>query len=315
MAQKETNNLRSALNKHCIKNCNKEDRASTTEEGICIITSSIIDGDLVRCVGKWSYKKIHWLTRYCSIFANGMKNKWKLNYIEICCGPGRCIIREDGREIDGTSLAIINHEVFNYFNKAIFIDNNSNSVNALNRRIDYLGKHYIAKAVIGDYNDIVGVKEILSDVPKQCLNLVFIDPTDCSIPFSLIEAMSSALGNADFIINMAIGTDLTRNIRHAILDANFIKVKMKYIDFLGNDDYFSNKEVINAAKQDDNSIMRNLFIEEYKRRLGAIGYVYTGIEKVEHYYDLLFASKHSLGLNFWKKSQHVEPSGQARMDF
>lgn len=315
MAQKETYSLRSQLNKNCKKNCNKEDRALTTEEGICRITSSVIDGGIVRCVGEWSYKKIHWLTRYFSIFARGMGKKWGLNYIEICCGPGRCIIRESGQEIDGTALTIINHDIFNSFQKAIFVDNNSDSVSVLNKRIRDLGKHEIAEALIGDYNDINGMKEILSNVPQKCLNLVFIDPTDCSIPFPLIEALSSILIKADFIINIAIGTDLTRNIKQAILDTHFKKAKMKYAEFLGNDYYFSDDNVIDAAKSEDYGSLRSLFIEEYKRSLGTIGYTHTGIEKVGHYYDLLFASKSSRGLDFWSKAQNIEPNGQKRMDF
>jgi three-Cys-motif partner protein len=316
MAQNITLSLRSKPNKCCRKNCNKDDRLLITEEGICKNTSSVIDGAIIRCVGEWSREKIHWLIRYFSIFALGMSKKWTgLNYIEICCGPGRCVIRDNGEEIDGTSLAIINHDFFKFFKQAIFIDNNSHSVEALNSRIRYLGKDDIAKSVIGDYNDIHGIKKILSNLPRKCLNLVFIDPTDCSIPFSLIEALSGTLRYADFIINVAIGTDLNRNIKQAVLDPHFKKAKMKYVGFLGNDDFFRNRNVIAAAHQDDYSRMRSLFVEEYKKNLGAIGYIHTGSEKVLHYYDLLFASKDSRGLDFWRKAQHVEPGGQTRMDF
>lgn len=145
--------------------------------------------------------------------------------------------------------------------------------------------------------------------------MVFIDPTDCSIPFSLIEAISNTLRNADFIINIATGTDLTRNIRRAILDPHFIKAKRKYISFLGSSNYFDNSAVITAAKQDDHRSMRNIFMEEYKRNLNSIGYNYIGNERVLHYYELLFASKNKLGLRFWREAQKIEPSGQSRFNF
>lgn len=298
-----------------MRNCNQEDRTSITEEGICKKVSSVIDENIVRCVGAWSDEKIHWLTRYFSIFTIGMRKKWNLNYIEICCGPGRCIIRESGQEIDGTSLAIINHDFFDSFKKAIFIDNNSDSIRVLNKRIQDLGKYAIAEGVVGDYNDIDGIKRILSDMPSRCLNLVFIDPTDCGIPFTLIEAISDSLVTADFIINVAMGTDLTRNIRQAILEPRYNKVKKKYARFLGSPDYFKRREVIAAAKSNNQRRMRSLFMEEYKKNLSAIGYLHTDTEGVEHYYELLFASKNYRGLDFWRKAQKIEPSGQKRFDF
>jgi hypothetical protein len=67
----------------------------------------------VRCVGGWSYDKIYRLVKYFGIFASGMKNAWKgLNYVEICSGPGRCIIRDQRTEMDGTARSIITHPVF-----------------------------------------------------------------------------------------------------------------------------------------------------------------------------------------------------------
>jgi three-Cys-motif partner protein len=312
--KKEIDLLRSRPNNNCKRNCTQEDRKLITEEGICKETFSVIDGEIIRCSGAWSYEKIYWLTRYFSIFARGMSKKWGLNYIEICSGPGRCILRENGQEIDGTSLSILNHDFFGYFKKAIFIDNNSDAIGALNRRIRSLGKQSIAEGVIGDYNDVDRIKEILSGAPERCLNLVFIDPTDCSIPFALIEVIDNVLINVDFIINVAIGTDISRNIRQAVLDTHYEKVRTKYVGFLGSPDYFKKAEVVAAAKDDDHKKMRLLFMTEYKKRLGSIRYIYTDTERVEHYYDLLFASKHKKGLEFWHKAQREEPSGQRRFD-
>lgn len=140
MTKKEIDSLRSVSNKSCKQNCNQGDRTIITEEGICNRVTSVADGEIIRCVGKWTDKKIHWLTRYFSIFARGMSKKWSLNYIEICSGPGRCIIRERGQEIDGTSLSIIKHDFINLFKKALFMDNNNSSISALNKRIYALKK-------------------------------------------------------------------------------------------------------------------------------------------------------------------------------
>jgi hypothetical protein len=69
---------------------------------------SVLDNLPIRPVGEWAYDKIYRLVHYFGIFAGGMKNRWAaLNYVEIGCGPGRCVLRENCLEIDGTALAII----------------------------------------------------------------------------------------------------------------------------------------------------------------------------------------------------------------
>ena len=69
-----------------------------------------------------------------------MKNKWNgLNYIEICSGSGRCILRETGEEIDGTSLSILQHPSYSWIKKSLFIDIQESVVEVLNTRILNLG--------------------------------------------------------------------------------------------------------------------------------------------------------------------------------
>ncbi len=65
-----------------------------------------------------------------------MKNQWAaLNYVEIGCGPGRCLVRDDCSEIDGTALAIIRNPHFSSLQKAIFIDASPRVAEILNTRI------------------------------------------------------------------------------------------------------------------------------------------------------------------------------------
>ena len=87
---------------------------------------SVLDDLPIRPVGEWAYDKIYRLVQYFGIFAGGMKNRWAaLNYVEIGCGPGRCVLRENCLEIDGTALAIIRSPNFSSLQKAIFIDASS----------------------------------------------------------------------------------------------------------------------------------------------------------------------------------------------
>jgi len=200
----------------CIRRCNKEERGRVAENDLCSKVKSVEDNFLVRCVGEWAEEKIYLLNQYFGIFAEGMKNKWSLNYIEICSGPGRCVNRKNGKEFDGTSLAILKHDQFRHVNKAVFFDYDTNVIETLNQRVGNLGLTHKAVAKHGDYNNSDSIcAELAQFNSYNCLNLIFIDPTDCSLPFSLLRRISSVLPKFDLIINVATGTDFNRNIKMA----------------------------------------------------------------------------------------------------
>lgn len=309
-------NLNDVHNSECLK-CSREKRRRIAPNGICSHIISVIDELPVRCVGEWTYDKIYRLFQYLGIFAQGMKDQWKgLNYIEVCSGPGRCVLRESGLEIDGTSLAILGHPRFKYINEALFIDNDRDVVKTLNKRIASIpNTRDKAHCELGDYTDTTELINLLSHLEGSFLNLVFVDPTNCNVPFSTVKAISNTLRNADFIINTAIGTDVNRNIKLALLKHSYSRVKQKYIDFLGSSDYFNNEQVINYAKSGKDKELRMLFAEAYKASFAELGYDCIDIKPVKNYYYLLFASRHKKGLEFWKKACSIDPTDQRQLPF
>ena len=268
----------------------------------------------VRCVGEWAYEKIYRLVQYFGIFAGGMSNRWKgLNYVEICSGPGRCITRNDRTEMDGTALAIIRSKQFPKLKKGIFIDASPRVVDILNQRIKALNASHIAEAVVGDYGDGPGICRILNRLPDSCLNLVFIDPTECDVPFTTIKRLVEYLQNADLLINVALGTDVTRNIVPAILSSSHQTVRAKYESFLGVPGFCRQPDVIKLAKLSDHDDLRRKFADTYNQTLRGEGYQYTDVRAVKHYYYLLFASRSPKGLEFWKKACAIAPDNQREL--
>lgn len=292
----------------------REIRENIDSDGLCTTITSDLDGLPVRCVGEWGYDKIYRLIKYFGIFANGMSNLWAgLNYIEICSGPGRCITRNDGIEMDGTALAIIQSPQFPKLKQGIFVDASKRVVDVLNQRITALNASQTAKAVIGDYSDADGVCKLLDGLPDRCLNLVFIDPTECDVPFNTIEQIAKHLQNADLLINVALGTDGNRNIVQAATDSAFSRVRCKYEKFLGLSGFFARTDIIELAKRADHDDLRRKFAETYKEQLNQIGYTYTDVRPVKHFYYLLFASKNKRGLDFWMKSCAIAPDNQREL--
>jgi len=306
-------NFNEVPNPLCLTKCNKEMRQKMTEDDLCINAYSVIDHLPVRCVGEWAVQKIFHLIQYFGIFSTGMKDKWdgRINYIEICSGTGRCINRTTGTEFNGTAICILEHESFKYLNHAIFIDYNKTVVNTLNNRIQDRNITK-AKAILGNYNDPTEIcKNILNETNGLGLNLVFIDPTDCSVPFALLKEIKDSLQHVDFIINIAIGTDVNRNIRNSILSPDSHKtVKEKYITFLGTDSYFNDPEAIDFARKGNHVELRRLFREEYTKNLRLIGYNHFDFKSIENYYDLIFASSHIKGIEFWQKANAIKIDGQ-----
>jgi three-Cys-motif partner protein len=270
-------------NDRCQKGCNSNNRKGFIENDLCSETNSVLDNLPIRCVGEWAEQKIYHLVQYFGIFSNGMKDKWKgeLNYIEICSGPGRCVARENGSEFDGTALSILKHSAIKNIRRALFFDVNEIVVDTLNQRIRKLNIDN-ARALIGDYSK----PDLICDIIKQSinpnsLNLIFIDPTDCSVPFSLISKIKLVLVNVDFIINLASGTDYNRNITNALLDQDsYTRTISKYSKFLGTADFFKDPVNIKLAQERRNIDLRNNFRESYTQSLKTIGYEYFAFKRI-----------------------------------
>ena len=144
------------------KKCPNSERRLAGEDGICPQVKSVLDGEMLRCVGPWAHKKIFYLIRYFRIFSIGMRNKWNgnLRYIEVCSGPGRCSNRQ-GIEQDGTALAIVKHKAFKYVKDALFIDYNKAVVNVLNQRFANLCVGDRAIAWLGDFNQSTKLANVI----------------------------------------------------------------------------------------------------------------------------------------------------------
>lgn len=301
-------------NPDCIKGCNKEERAKHAENDLCSLVKSVNDNLPVRCVGEWGEDKIFLLQQYFGIFAGGMKNKWPfINYIEICSGPGRCINRQEGCEFDVTAIAIMNHIQFQYINKAIFYDYDENVINTLNQRISNMHLSHKAVAKFGDYNYPDTICADLNGFDDNSLNLIFIDPTDCSVPFSLIKRIASTLKRVDLIINVATMTDFNRNILMAFDDP---KRAEKYIRFLDDVSFFASEENRALCSKKAYTKLRKQFRESYMNSLNRIGFNYFDYTSINGFYDILFATSNPKGIEFWKKATKViDSSGQRTLDF
>ena len=309
--------LREVINESCHTHCTKEQRLSFTDQDICKQSVSALDGLPVRCVGNWAYEKIYFLQRYFEQFAVGMHLKWRghIAYFEIASGPGRCILRGDGTEIDGTALAIVRSKGFQYIEHAVFMDINEDVVNTLNKRIHELDGSGKATAMIANYKEGEVLSSLIRKINPNGLNLIFIDPTDCSVPFSTIKTLKASGLKFDLILNVATYSDFNRNIRQAIENPES-NVRRKYETFLGSQDFFSNTKVLSALEGNNHQDIRLEFLDFFYKQLHSIGLKHTDAVHIHHLYHLVFASAATRGLDFWTKAvKSIGPDSQRELTF
>ena len=254
-------------------------------------TVSVLDGLPVRDSGPWIDKKHKLLAYYAHLFATGMKNTFKSRvYLELFSGPGKCVIRDTGKEVLGSPLTVINHE----FTEFIFTEMSLPAAEALAKRLEPFENSRLTEIWCGDC--VEAIQHI--HVPAGSLTFAFIDPTGIGhAPFSLVEALHRKT-RCDLLINIQHGMGIKMNIHQYTPDADEQSALTK---FLGNDHWKK------LPQHNPGDFFRGV-LDLYKQQLDSLGFAFTGREvlvttqKKTPLYLLLFASKHERGKEFWEKS-------------
>lgn len=260
--------------------------------GICQIKKSV-DGLSLHCSGYWSEDKIKHLKYYAEMFSTGMKNKWsELYYIDLFSGPGKCIIREDGREINGTCMEALNLK--DQFKKYIFIDSNVICIEDLKKRVGgNKGVEYYA----GDCNNFI--EEIIDKLSEYSLSLAIIDPDSLQFCFKSYEYLSKK--KVDLIVNYPIGP-----VMRSVTSVLAKKLNSDTLDKF----HPGWKDAVTVTKQtwgnSEETKIRNL-INDYISKVEKLGYFssrlvipFNNIKNSMMYY-LVFFTKNKKGLEFWDK--------------
>jgi three-Cys-motif partner protein len=265
------------------------------------------DGLTLRSSGIWVKEKLYYLEHYLDIFSVGMKKKWagKLYYVDLFAGPGRCAIRENGEEIDGSPLVALKFD----FEKYYFFEADPQCYSALEKRVRSFAPHKKDKVALipGDCNDKIGEVSPTS----SSLGLAFIDPTGLS-PFRF-ETLRKLTANMklDLIINFHEGMGIRMNMHQ------YIAKEDSALDaFIGSSRWREDTEESPASL--DRTCQT--ITKEYRENLKHLGYEILDGSQVPIrtqsntlLYYLLFASKDPKGNEFWQKIGAIGPHGQRKL--
>jgi three-Cys-motif partner protein len=256
------------------------------------------DGLFFGEVGSWAEDKHRLVGLYDSLFSTGMKNKWDSRvYIDLYAGPGLLKIRDTNKFIWGSPILALG--VQDPFDKYIFCENDSDALNALNKRVAAHFPSANVEFVPGSCDK--QVDRISHLIPKAArthhvLSFCFVDPFDLSIQFSTIKRIAEHF--VDFLFLLALHMDANRNL------ATYLDTKNRKIDdFLEMPDWRERWMRLQEPKN-----FPRFLAEMYAEQMQTLGYLPVEFDKMKQVrsdvknlplYHLALFSRHALAFEYW----------------
>ena len=257
------------------------------------------DGLDAREVGPWVHRKVHHVDRLLDIFATAMRTKWpRRAYVELFAGPGLSRDRVSGEWVVGSARRAIRYPFTDY----LFVDMDPRATAALTQRLRDDGVDRIPDKVVGvatrDCNDAIDA--IRARIPRGCLSLAFVDPTNWQVRFDSIAHLVDGRPT-DLLYTFHIGAMR----RVASMPAPQLTA------FFGTDRW-------RGALARPIEQRAQALVELYNEQLAGLGYLPTSFElavpvknsKGVTMYELVLFSRHQLGVKFWREAMAVNELGQ-----
>ncbi len=283
------------------------------------------DGLPMRSSGPWVAEKLDYLRRYIDIFETSMRDKpWrKRHYIDLFAGPGKCLVSETGAvHLGSPLLALTTPHPFTDYS---FVDKDADNIAALKQRCSVASVYDHVQCLVGDSNQIVReiVEYILAidheRIPGSwsSLNLAFLDPDGLDLHWDTVAALAQPY-KMDLIIHYPQG-GLNRYMGQAFKSTGQTAVDR----FFGGTEW---RKIYEKCRNKPTRFgIHRLLMDHYKERLQDLGYkevfrddevgdepLIRNTRRRAPLYRLLFASKHSLGHDFWHKVTRRDVHGQIR---
>ena len=301
-----------------MRNCKKSNCKLKDNDGNCLIPG--LDGLPIQCVGPWVENKYFFLEKYLNASCEARRKfakKGNAVFIDLFAGPGKCIIRNENREIDSGGIKALKRDEAP-FNEYYYFDICRSNTEALEKKVSTTFNREIK---LGDSNALINeLVGILLRKPYR-YHFAYIDPFGPDgLKFNTLRQLAK-LDRMDMLIHFPIGA-IKRNLnvwskkRNTILD-----------DFLGTVAWR------NSIKGLSSSQIFKTIIDVFKEQLISIGYpekglkmltsdknIYLGLPTVPvknskevDLYVLILASKHELGQKIWNNIIRTTPDGQREL--
>jgi three-Cys-motif partner protein len=262
---------------------------------------SSTDGLPVRKSGEWAERKHHYLKNYCGITTVSMQNKFKLVYVDVMAGPGRCKIEETNEEFPGSPLVALDYDFAEY----IFIEENPQLADALKRRISSHPK--ANKVTILNENWIKVVEGRRLKFDNSTLAVAFVDPIGISeVPMSAMKKLANN-PRIDLLVTIQYRLGIVRNLPQY---QNARSNQTALDSFLGDPSWreWENKDAGEFGRR-----AVEYFCNKFQNEERFIGTRHVSIPESNPLYRFTLFSRHPLGKSFWLKILKTDEKGQRQL--
>lgn len=258
------------------------------------------DGLPARKSGDWARRKHHYLRNYCGITTVSMKNKFKLVYLDVMAGPGRCKIRETGEEFPGSPFVALDYD----FSEYILIESDPGLADALNKRVAQHQKAHKVKIITEDWISVVTSGRLKFDA--STLVVAFVDPTGISqVPMSAMKELAK---------NPRI--DLLVTIQHRLgIVWNTPQYRASTSGQTALDAFLGDHSWRDWNQKDPTEFGRmavQKFCDNFQKQ-GFINTRHISVPENNPLYRFTLFSRHTRGEEFWLKILDIDETGQRNL--
>jgi three-Cys-motif partner protein len=259
------------------------------------------DGLPVRISGEWAKRKHHYLRYYCGITTVAMQKKFKLVYLDVMAGPGRCKIEETNEEFPGSPLIALDYD----FSEYIFIEDDVESAKALKQRVAHHRKVSKIKIISENWIEVAESGRLKFD--DSTLVVAFVDPTGISqTPLAAMQALAKC-PRIDMLVTIQYRLGIVWNA------PQYRKSKSGQTaldNFLGDQSWraWGDKEPGEFGR-----IAVENFCDKLQKTEGFIGTRHVPIPEDNPLYRFTLFSRHPRGESFWRKILKTDEKGQREL--
>jgi three-Cys-motif partner protein len=261
---------------------------------------------LVRGVWPHSAKKSWMVSRIVDVVSKAMSGKWGvLGYVELYAGPGRLLDQSTGLELPGSPIEAL--RVRAPFDEYVFCDFDGDCVAALDERAQREPVGSRAEVRHGDPTDTHHLEYIASQFDRGSLVIVYLDPArPQDMTWETVDLLATKLPNVDLIINLPVNS-----LQRAISGPHARDAEARAAGaFLGHPDP---RELMQWDRTQSHYVAGTIqAIRDYfDQQLAGLGFLPPARRVVDYpagvpYYDVLYASRHPLGVQLWDRANPPE---------
>jgi three-Cys-motif partner protein len=230
-----------------------------------------------------------------------MHDKFRLVYLDVMAGPGRCKIEETNEEFPGSPFVALDHD----FSEFIFIEGEPALAEALRQRVSNHPKSGKIKVLSENWVKFVEGGNLKFD--PHTLVVAFVDPTGISqMPLTAMKALAK-IPRIDLLVTIQYRLGIVWNA------PQYRKAKSGQTaldNFLGDGIW---REWDDKEAGEFGRLAVEHFCDKFQREERFIGTRHISIPENNPLYRFTLFSRHPLGQSFWLKILKTDEKGQREL--